>query len=132
MRLSLPGILLISSVFVSFGACAQGLHAQRPLDGWTCMKLNLSERQSLDPSVHVPVRSQPAATASQAGWAAMTVAVRDPVHEVNGFIEMLTSNEKHVWIARNDVVEWSSLADPSARCVPSVMSNGKLGFAYPH
>jgi hypothetical protein len=131
MRLLATGLLLACS-FASAGASAQGLHAVKPLSGWACMKLNLSEKQSLDSSVRVPVRADPEAGAAEAGWAAMTVAVRSPLHEVNGFQEMLFPNGSLVWIASKDVVPWSSVADPTARCVPSMMSNGKPGFAYPH
>jgi hypothetical protein len=132
MRTNLPSVVLALCVAVTTGASAQGLRAVRPLDGWACMKLNLTEQQSLDPSVHVIVRAAPSATAAQAGWAAMTVAVRSPIQEVNGYQEMLFPNGKHTWIATKDIVPWSSLSDPTARCVPSMMSNGKPGFAYPH
>jgi len=131
MKRALAGFVLACS-FVASGAAAQGLHAVKPLTGWACMKLNLSEKQSLDPSVQVPVRAAPDAKAPRAGWAAITVAVRSPAHEVNGFQEMLSPNGTHVWIASKDITTWSSLADPTARCVPSMMSNGKPGFAYPH
>jgi hypothetical protein len=61
------------------------------------------------------------------------VGPRDsPCREVNGYQEMLFPNGKHTWIATKDIVPWSSLSDPTARCVPSMMSNGKPGFAYPH
>ena len=59
------------------------------------------EKQSLDPSVHVIVRAGPRADAPKAGWAAMTVAVRSPIHKVNGFEELLFPNGKLVWIASN-------------------------------
>jgi hypothetical protein len=131
MRLTITGLVLACS-FIAIGASAQGLHAVKPLSGWTCMKLNLSQKQSLDPSVHVIVRAGPRADAPEAGWAAMTVAVRSPVHEVNGFEEMLFPNGKRVWIASKSLSPWSSVADPTAHCVPSLMSNGKPGFAYPH
>jgi hypothetical protein len=132
MRVKLSGVALVLWVIGATSASAQGLRAVKPLDGWACMKLNLSEQQSLDPSVHISVRAAPNASAAQAGSAAMTVAVRSPAHDVNGYQEMLFPSGKHVWIATKDIVPWSSLSDPSARCVPSMMSNGKPGFAYPH
>ena len=55
MRFTITGLVLACS-FIAIGASAQGLHAVKPLGGWTCMKLNLSQKQSLDPSVHVVVR----------------------------------------------------------------------------
>ena len=111
---------------------AQGFHASRPAQGWRCMMLNLSEQQSLDPTVHVPVFSQPSSSARSVGWAPMTGAIREPGGSVNGFAEMLRPNGQQVWIRKADLRPWRSLADPTAKCVPSVMSNGTYGFAYPH
>ena len=95
MRFTITGLVLACS-FIAIGASAQGLHAVKPLGGWTCMKLNLSQKQSLDPSVHVVVRAGPRADAPELGWAAMTVAVRSPVHKVNGFEELLFPNGKRI------------------------------------
>ena len=111
---------------------AQGFHAVGPAPGWACMGLNLTEQQSLDPTVHVVVRQQPSESAPVAGWAPITVAIRSPNHPVNGFAEMLRPNGQHVWIPEADLRPWSSKADPTARCVPSIMSNSTYGFSYPH
>lgn len=129
-KLVIGAVALISVSPVA--SWAQGFHALQPAQGWACMMLNLTEQQSLDPTVHVPVFSQPSASARSVGWAPMTVAVREPSHPVNGFAEMLRPNGHRVWIREADLRPWKSLADPTAKCVPSEMSNGTYGFAYPH
>jgi hypothetical protein len=108
---------------------AEALRAVSPLPGYTCMVLNLSEQQALDFNAHVPVRAEPSVNAPEVGWAAATVAVRDPLHVVSGFTETLFPTGATVWIASNMLRPYR---DPSAKCVPSLMSNGKPGFAYPH
>jgi hypothetical protein len=108
---------------------AQGFHAVRPLPGYRCMVLNLTEQQTMDVNFHVPVRAAPSVNAAKVGWAGGTVAVRDPLHVVNGFAEALFPTGTTVWIASDMLRPYSS---PGARCVPSLMSNGKPGFAYPH
>ena len=122
-------ITSLASAF-SVGAPAQGLHALRPVAGWKCMKLNLSEQQSMDPTVHVLERTGPSAQSAVGGWAPITVAVPSPPVSTNGFLQVLRPNGKRLWISDRDVVVWKSLADPSARCVPAYMSNGTIGFDY--
>ena len=120
---------ILFGVALSSAPLAETLRAVSPLPGYKCMVLNLSEEQANDFNVHVPVRAQPAANAPEVGWAAATVAVRDPLHVVNGFTEALFPTGATVWIASNKLRPYS---DPHAKCVPSLMSNGKPGFAYPH
>ena len=120
---------VLFGVALTSAALAETLRAVSPLPGYKCMVLNLSEQQAKDFNVHVPVRGQPAANAPEVGWAAATVAVRDPPHVVNGFTEALFPTGATVWIASNKLRPYS---DPHAKCVPSLMSNGKPGFAYPH
>ena len=120
---------VLIGVALTSAAVAETLRAVSPLPGYKCMVLNLSEEQAKDFNVHVPVRAQPAANAPEVGWAAATVAVRDPLHVVNGFTEALFPTGATVWIASNMLRPYS---DSHAKCVPSLMSNGKPGFAYPH
>ncbi len=124
---SLAPVLI--GVALTSAAQAESVRAVSPLPGYKCMVLNLSEQQAKDFNVHVPVRAQPAANAPEVGWAAATVAVRDPLHVVNGFTEALFPTGATVWIASNMLRPYR---DAQAECVPSLMSNGKPGFAYPH
>lgn len=115
---------------VSAPVFAQSLTVVRHLPGYTCMSLNLTERQLLEGSVPVPVRAGPSSNSPQLGFAAATVAVREPAKPVNGFLEMLFPDGRAVWIAASMLRPWKSANDPNAQCIPSLMSNGKPGFDF--
>ena len=99
-----------------------------PLPGYQCMMLNITEQQSMDPTFHIAVRAQPSASAQVVGTAGSVVIVRVPAKPVNGFLEMLFPDGRRVWIAANAVRPYHSLGDPNAKCVPEILSNGRIGF----
>lgn len=103
-----------------------------PLPGYKCMALNLTAEQSMDPSTHVLFRSAPSDTAPVAGYAMMQVAIREPAKPVNGYLEARFPSGGEVWIKANQVVLYHSLGDPTARCIPVMLSNGRSGFDFPH
>jgi len=100
----------------------------KPLPGYQCMMLNITEQQSMDPTFHVLVRAQPSASAHVVGTAGSVVIVRVPPKPVNGFLEMLFPDGREVWIAADAVRPYHSLGDPNAKCVPEILSNGRIGF----
>ena len=118
----LIGILIIGSV--------PGIAAgqAKPLPGYRCMMLNLSEQQSMDPSKRVPVRGAPSMSAPTVGWAGAVVGVREPVTSVNGFVQMLFPDGRQVWIASDMLRPYHSLGDPNAKCIPEILPNGRIGF----
>lgn len=107
---------------------AEGLHAIRPLPGYVCMQLALTSAQLLDPKVGVPVRENPSRTAPIAGYAATTVIVQSPPQPQEGFLKVLRPSGDPGWIEAGYLKPWSNPYAPNARCVPSMMSNGKPGF----
>jgi len=124
--------------FIMIGLCAtivavscQALAATapRPLPHYRCMMLDQTEKQSMDPSVHVEVRSEPQPTASAVGWAGSVVVVKEPITPVNGFLSMLFPTGRPVWIAANQVRPFRSVSDPNARCVPIVLPDGSVGIS---
>jgi hypothetical protein len=110
------------------GVPATAMTQTRPLPGYRCMMLNLTEQQSMDLSVHVPVRAQPSTAAPAVGWAGAVLIVKEPATPVNGFLQVLLSDDRQVWIAANMVRPYHSLGDPNAQCVPEILSNGRIGF----
>jgi len=128
IRKSFIGGLMIS-IAVVFPAFSQTGNA-KPMVGWSCRMLNLTEAQSMDFSIHVPVRAEPSATSPPVGYASATVAVRMPLKSVNGFVEMMFPTGRPVWIAADMIKPWHAAANPSAACVPVMRSNGKPGFTY--
>jgi len=129
MRLRCP-IFLVG--LVSGLAHAEGLHAVHALPGYVCMQLALTPVQILDPKVGVPVREAPSRSATIAGYAATTVIVQDPPRSKEGFLQVLRPNGEPGWIEAGYLRPWANPYAPDARCVPSVMSNGKPGFGSGH
>src|SRR3974377_1040302 len=109
MKVGGAALILVASAGLSARTAADRPHPVRPLPGYKCMMLNLTEQQFLNPSVHVPVRSEPAVSAPEVGWAATNVAVRDPPHIVNGFAEALFPNGATVWSERRLLTHYTSL-----------------------
>jgi hypothetical protein len=132
MRVIGTTLVVVMCIAFSGAGVAQPAHPMRPLAGYKCMMLNLTEQQYLDPTVRVWVRAQPSPDAPKVGWAATNVAVRDPLHMVDGFTEALFPDGRTVWIESRMLRPYHSLGDPTAQCVPYLMSNGRLGFTRPH
>jgi hypothetical protein len=117
---------------ISPPAFAERLHVVGDLQGYKCVMLNIAATQAMDPNFHEPVYSQPSAQAPVVGYAGLQVAIPDPPQVVNGFEQALFANGAAVWIRASDLKAYRSLGDPTARCVPVRLSNGRLGFSYPH
>lgn len=124
-------LAIVMSLMCSPLAGAQeALHVLRPLSGFECMSLNLSETQMFDNSVIVPVFANPSQGAPQVGIASATVLVATPLREVNGYLQVLRLDGGSGWIAAHFLKPWHNPNNPNRRCVPSLMSNGKPGFSF--
>lgn len=120
---------MLAGVALSAASPALAATTPRPIPGYTCMMLDLTEQQSMDPSVHIQVRSAPSASAPAIGWASSVVVVKQPVTPVGGYLAMLFSNGREAWIAANQVRPFKSVSDPSARCSPAILPNGLVGIS---
>lgn len=120
------------AIFVPSLVQAEGLHAVHPLPGYACMQLALTPAQIVDPKVGVPVREAPSRSAAIAGYAATTVIVQSPPQARNGFLQVLRPDGDLGWVEAGYLRPWANPYAPSARCVPSMMSNGKPGFGPGH
>lgn len=106
-------------------AHAERLYAVRPLDGYACARLNATDAQMLNPNgTGITILSAPKADAAPGLLAPAVLFVRQPPVVVNGFQEVMQINGKPGWISTRYVKPM----DPTARCTPSVMSNGRLGI----
>jgi hypothetical protein len=121
----LLSLIIAAAIGTTQGAIAQT--SPRVIQGYHCMMLNLSEQQTMDPNTRVPVLTQPADNAPHLGTAGSVVVIKDGPPS-NGFYPMLMPNGKQGWIAASTVATYHAKADPSARCIPEVLSNGRVGF----
>ena len=82
---------LLAGLALSAASPALAAVSPRPIPGYKCMMLDLTEQQSMDPSVHIQVRSGPSASAPVIGWASSVVVVKQPATPVGGYLAMLFS-----------------------------------------
>lgn len=108
---------------------AQGLTAVRPLPGYSCMRLGLSAEQMRDPNKLPVVHSGPSRESGALGVASAVVIVRSPMNVQGGMAEMLFLDGRTGWIDAQLLRPYATPAAPNAHCTPSIMSNGRPGFA---
>lgn len=111
-------------------AHAQGLKAVRPLPGHVCMALALTPEQVADPTRGVPVRDTPSPSAPVTSWAPSMLVVPAPQQPTAGFLQVVFADGYKGWVQATSLKPWSSPTNPSRRCVPSVMSDGGIGFGF--
>ena len=125
--------LTVLSIAPPIGARAQSFtpaHVVHDLPGYTCMSLNLSERQMMDPSVHVPILTSPFPNAAPIGDASAIVVVASPERPENGYVQVLHLNGRTGWISSQFLKPWSNPGYTGDHCYPSLMSNGRIGFDF--
>ena len=102
-------LVLLGSLLTS-PAIAKSVSVVQHISGYRCMSLNLTQTQMMDPNVVVPVLAQPATTAARVGVAAATIAVRDPPHEIHGFLEVLFPTGQTGWVEARLLRPWRGTA----------------------
>jgi hypothetical protein len=118
-------LCVIAGVSLATSAHAESVYVMHPIEGYMCMKLNLTEKQALDFSgaSTVWILTEPETRAPRGTAAASVVMVREPQHLVNGYLEVVQLTGKPGWIEADKVRP----LDKNTRCIPSVMSNGRIG-----
>ena len=126
----LRSIILAAVVCSVTGAAhAQGIHAVKPIEGYTCKNLVATEAQLMD--FHwagVPIQTEPSPSAPRGTIAAAVVFAKEPAHIVNGYAEVLQLNGQPGWIEASKIKPYHSASNPFARCTPAMMSNGRIGI----
>ncbi len=123
----LPTVLL-ALLLLCGSADAQGLQAVRPVPGHVCMQLAITPEQNADPTRGIPVRNSPSLSDRIASWAPSVVIVPAPQQPTAGFLRVLLPDGQHGWVQAIALKPWSNPYAPNRRCVPSVLSNGRIGF----
>jgi hypothetical protein len=116
---------LIAAGALASSVRAEPVYAVRPIDGYVCMKLNVTEAEVLNPrGTGIFILTAPRPDAAHGATAASVVLVRDPQNRVDGYLEVLQLTGQPGWIAADKVRPF----DKITRCVPSLLSNGRIGF----
>lgn len=120
--------ILAFAFLLPLPALAQPVTAVRPLDGYACALLNATEAQLRDPQwPGVPILTAPNAAAPRGATASAIVILRSPAHVVDGFAEVLQRTGQPGWIEAAKLAPYGSKSHPGAKCVPVVLSNGRIG-----
>lgn len=114
-------------------ASAEALTAVRPIEGYVCMNLKLSdpEKDVWDESKLPSVFAKPSATSNKIGYVGVTAIVASPLHIVNGYAEILHPDGRKGWLEAALLEPYKVPGKPKAKCVPSILSNGRIGMAHP-
>ncbi len=119
---------------IAIALCATGrvhaLEAVHPLRGYACMSLNLTEEEMWQETAAPPVMLMPSASSRQIGRTGASVVVASPMVIVNGYARMLFKIGQEGWIKADMLRPYTVPGKPNAICIPSLMSDGRLGFDY--
>lgn len=107
---------------------AAWLTAVKPLPGYKCAILDITDAQAQDPAFSIPILTRPDAKAPVLSGAAGLVIVHAPEVRVNSYLQVLAFSGQQGWIASSAVRPYAIPGRRDARCVPSLMSNGRVGF----
>lgn len=113
--------------FFGVNAHAESVTVTRHLAGYTCMSLDPTSEAAASQTQLPPVFARPSASSPQIGYPTGIVLVRTPIHEVNGFVELIRMNGQKGWISAEHVQPWHSPNGSPAKCRPAVLSNGRIG-----
>jgi len=115
---------------LAFAGSAHALTAVRPIEGYVCMNLKWSGKQEdlWDESKLDPVYAAPSASAQKVGTVGSTTIVAFPSRVENGFAEILRLNGQKGWVQADRLLPYKVPGKPNAKCVPSIMSDGHIGF----
>ena len=115
-------------VLGTVSAAAQSRHAVKPIDGYSCMNLNVPTGYLYEHrNVGVPEYAGPSLSSPIVNPNAPAVVVVRNGSARDGFLQAIQPNGTLVWLEVRYLHLWSNPYAPSARCQPSVMSDGSIG-----
>ena len=126
---------IASSLAMMFNPSAQGLEAVKPIDGYKCMSLkvgalNVTQEDLFRGNGLPAVYAKPSEKSEQLGTNGKTIIVAWPLKEANGFVEILRLNGQRGWISEKVIKPYATANGSPGTCVPSIMSDGKIGFKF--
>jgi hypothetical protein len=123
----LMGALVFGFSALSMVSAASALTAVRAAPGLVCMSLDSQALGATNQSELPPVLAAPSPSASRIGYPTSIVFVKWPLQKQGGYVAMVRLNGQSGWIAANRLQPWRPPNGGTAKCVPSIMSNGRLG-----
>lgn len=123
---------IVLAAFVAISATstaseAAGVTVLHSEPGLTCMLLDDQDLQATVQSQLPPIRSAPSPNAPMVGYPSEIVLVRDPLEEQAGYVAVVRINGQPGWIAADKLQPWHAMNGRPGKCIPSLLSNGRLG-----
>lgn len=123
---------VLLAALAAFGASstvgkAAGVAALHPEPGLKCMLLDAHDLQATVQSQLPPIRSAPSSNAPMIGYPSEIVLVRDPLQEQAGYVAVVRINGQPGWIAADKLQPWHAMNGRPGKCIPTLLSNGRLG-----
>ena len=123
---------VLLAALAAFGASstvgkAAGVTALHPEPGLKCMLLDAHDLQATVQSQLPPIRSAPSSNAPMIGYPSEIVLVRDPLQEQAGYVAVVRINGQPGWIAADKLQPWHAMNGRPGKCIPTLLSNGRLG-----
>jgi hypothetical protein len=106
---------------------ASGITVVRPEPGLKCMLLDDQDLQATVQSQLPPIRSAPSPSAPMIGYPSEIVLVRDPLQEQAGYVAVVRINGQPGWIEEDKLQPWRAMNGRPGKCIPSLLSNGRVG-----
>jgi hypothetical protein len=118
----------VAVIGISTVACdAAPVTVVRKVPGLKCMLLDNQALAATVQSQLPPIRSAPSASAPTIGYPAEIVLVRDPLQEQGGFVAVERINGQFGWIEADRLQPWHAMNGRPGKCIPSQLSNGRIG-----
>ena len=95
--------------------------------GLACMLLDDQALAATVQSQLPPIRSAPSPSAAMVGYPAEIVLVRKPLQEQAGYVAVVRMNGQPGWIEADKLQSWHAMNGRPGKCIPSLLSNGRVG-----
>jgi hypothetical protein len=124
--------LILYAAFAVLGtsphlSIAAGVTVEGPVPGLKCMLLDDQDLQATVQSQLPPIRSAPSPDAPIIGYPSEIVLVRDPLQEQTGYVAIVRINGQPGWIEADHLQPWHAMNGRPGKCIPSLLSNGRVG-----
>ncbi|WP_291366532.1 hypothetical protein [Acetobacter sp. UBA5411] len=122
--------LAIAGLSLGTTSHAAGLKAVKPLNGYRCMVIDAPDEVMMDFQHPIEMHEAPGEQSPTVSGISTVFAVAEPPETSGGFIKTMNFAFKPGWVSTKWVKPYEAV-HPGVKCVPSVMSDGKLGFDFP-
>lgn len=111
-------------------AQASGLKPVKALPGYQCMAIDAPDEVMMDDKHPIMMHQQPNDKSPEISGVPTVFAVTAPAEVKNGYIKTINFGLQPGWVSTKWVKPYETV-HPGVKCIPSIMTDGKLGFDFP-